>query len=129
MIIKKCEICNQSFTAYPSRIEIGHDRFCSIKCKSIWQAETMRGKESQSKGYHHTEDARMRMGAAARERQLGKKLSESHKKNLSLSHIGLLMGEKHPQWKGEDASRMEIESVVYAEIIIGLTIGGKNACK
>lgn len=36
-----CEICNNKFPVYPSRIKTA--RFCSIKCMIIWRSQIMRG--------------------------------------------------------------------------------------
>jgi len=65
-----CLNCGNIFKAYPSEKR----KYCSESCRSIYTKSGLIF--------------------------LGKKLSEEHKKKLSISHMGINLGEKHPNWKG-----------------------------
>lgn len=69
-------------------------KFCSYDCAYI-------GRKT-NKGKIFSEETRKKMSAAKKGKQpwLGKKHTEEAKRNISLGHIGLLIKEKHPNWKG-----------------------------
>ena len=55
------------------------------------------------KGKHHSEKSKRLIGLKGKGRvawNKDKKLSNNHKKKLSEAHIGINLGEKHPNWKG-----------------------------
>jgi group I intron endonuclease len=45
-------------------------------------------------GWHHTEEARKRIGEAGKGRHLGKHYSKSHRENLSKAHMGFVFSEQ-----------------------------------
>ena len=72
-------------------------------------SEAKKGKPSGTKGKHwkvkdtsrmHHKGRIITWGDKISKSVKGKKKSEMHRKHISESHKGLLIGEKHPQWKG-----------------------------
>lgn len=55
-------------------------------------------------GKYHTAKTKVKISQSVRDNPvrywLGKKRSKKDRDNISLSHIGLLAGDKHPNWKG-----------------------------
>jgi len=44
--IRNCLICNKEFNIKSSSIKKGRGKFCSIKCKGLWQSENQKGKNN-----------------------------------------------------------------------------------
>lgn len=87
-MIKICKICKKEFYIIASRINTA--KYCSLNCYN------KKGIIHPLWGKHHSEKTKQKM----RFRKLGKKLSKKHRKNLELSHKGIMAGSKNPRWKG-----------------------------
>ena len=57
-------------------------------------------KDGTRKSIEYTQELRKKLSESSAKYWKGKKLSASHCKKLSLAHIGLNAGDKHPNWKG-----------------------------
>ena len=66
-----CSICNRKYKSYRKTI------YCSYKCKGIAQSKKYKGKGNPfyGKTFKHTNEAKYKIGKAAKERPLKKKLS------------------------------------------------------
>lgn len=68
-------------------------------------SESKKGSKAWNKGKTLTEEHRRRLSESHKGQKAwnkGKKTTDEQKKKLSLAHIGKLVGEKNPQWKGDD---------------------------
>lgn len=45
-MIRKCEVCGNEFSVYPSLVKQGCGKFCSGKCRSVQQIKRQSGKDS-----------------------------------------------------------------------------------
>ena len=81
-MIIKCQVCDEEFTTYPSKVKKGRGQFCSRECYAKALSKRMTGKGHPMYGRHHRPDsiAKMRRKAQAR--------AENQ------------TGENSPQWKG-----------------------------
>jgi hypothetical protein len=96
LIEKTCEICGVKFYTPNSDNKRGYGRFCSISCRSVWQSEFQKGKT-------FSKDTLLKMSNSHKGKlpwNVGVSPSEETKQKNRLAHIGMMVGEKHPQWKG-----------------------------
>lgn len=55
-IVVNCVICGEEFETYPSLVERGSAKCCSIECSNVLKSQRMRARAEQKKSAKLTED-------------------------------------------------------------------------
>lgn len=122
-MIIKCEVCENEFKTYPSRIKIGKGKYCSKTC----QFEAQRGRPTPRRGIKLTSEQKSKLNLKGLELgrgwNRGIPCSEVTKKKISMANKGHIswnkgikswvkpwlgkkrpnmVGEKNKEWKGNN---------------------------
>lgn len=84
-LLRNCLNCGLSITTLPCQ----NQKFCSKSCCCKYHSHPSRNKN------------------------IGRKLSDQHRLNLSISHIGRVTGDRHYNWKGGKTKARKKEMVKY----------------
>ena len=95
MIKKECLICKKDFWVRPYRKEIA--KFCSRSCRMKFYTSEY-GFQKGHKGFPNnpaTKGKHWKLSEATKEKMKGRKLSEEHKKKISIARKGMKFSESH----------------------------------
>jgi len=87
-----CKVCKKEFWVKPSLFKKGVGKHCSIKCRSIAQKETYKGKGNSFYGKKHTRKTRKHLSKV----HLGKHHIKETKDKIGKAFCG----KNNPNWKG-----------------------------
>ncbi len=100
---KNCLVCNKEFRTNKSRLKTGRGKFCSKKCKGIWQSENITGENNHNWRGGKTEkiclicNGKFNVSVAQIKGKKGKFCS---RKCCDVWRKQNIIGENHHNWKG-----------------------------